>query len=269
MDDIDAFTRLVTALRPWLSDVVIIGGWAHRLHPSAGGVAYAPILTRDADVALPLSNRIEGDIGAALRAANFLEEFSGEHTPPVSEYRLGNEDQGFYAEFLAHLNGGSVRRDGTANATVAVAGVTAQKLRFLDVLLVQPWLTTLDAASGFSLMEPLDVQVANPTSFIVQKLLIRSTRPPAKQAQDVLYIHDTIELFGSRLSELADIWKRFVKPALHRRAHAAIDSALREQFSSVNDVVREAARIPQDRSLTPERMRAVCEIGLADIFRES
>lgn len=29
-----------------------------------------------------------------------------------------------------------------------------------------------------------------------EKLLIHSDRPPAKKAQDVLYIHDTLELSG-------------------------------------------------------------------------
>ena len=32
MDDFNAFGRLLDALRPWLGHVVIVGGWAHRLH---------------------------------------------------------------------------------------------------------------------------------------------------------------------------------------------------------------------------------------------
>jgi hypothetical protein len=30
--DIAGFSRLMTALDPWLDRVVIVGGWAHRLH---------------------------------------------------------------------------------------------------------------------------------------------------------------------------------------------------------------------------------------------
>jgi hypothetical protein len=30
--DVEYFTRLVDALEPWLDQVVIIGGWAHRLY---------------------------------------------------------------------------------------------------------------------------------------------------------------------------------------------------------------------------------------------
>ena len=32
MEDFEAFARLVTALRPWLGQLVVVGGWAHRLH---------------------------------------------------------------------------------------------------------------------------------------------------------------------------------------------------------------------------------------------
>ena len=34
MDDFEAFARLVTALRPWLGQLVVVGGWAHRLYQS-------------------------------------------------------------------------------------------------------------------------------------------------------------------------------------------------------------------------------------------
>ncbi|MDB4912382.1 MAG: hypothetical protein JWM95_26 [Gemmatimonadetes bacterium] len=106
IDDSAALARLLGALRPWLGHLVIVGGWAHqlhRLHPLATVPAYSPILTRDADVALSLNAPLEGDIGAALRAASFEEHLSGDHTPPIAEYRLGGEEQGFYAEFLAPL----------------------------------------------------------------------------------------------------------------------------------------------------------------------
>jgi hypothetical protein len=54
--DIAGFSRLITALDPWLDRVVIVGGWAHRLyhlHPSAQTLDFAPLTTLDADVALP------------------------------------------------------------------------------------------------------------------------------------------------------------------------------------------------------------------------
>jgi plasmid maintenance system killer protein len=36
VDDLEAFARLVTALRPWLGQLVVVGGWAQRLQALAG-----------------------------------------------------------------------------------------------------------------------------------------------------------------------------------------------------------------------------------------
>jgi hypothetical protein len=69
----------------------------------------------------------------ALTEAGFTEEFFGDDSPPATHYRLGDEDAGFYAEFLTPLVGSEVKR-GKRDATVSKAGITAQKLRYLDVL---------------------------------------------------------------------------------------------------------------------------------------
>jgi hypothetical protein len=54
------FERLVDALEPYLPEVVVVGGWAHRLfprHPLAGSPGFVPLMTDDADVAVPLRLR--------------------------------------------------------------------------------------------------------------------------------------------------------------------------------------------------------------------
>lgn len=167
MDDFAAMARLIEALRPWLGHLVIAGGWAHRLHryhELAHTPAYAALRTKDADVAFSPAAPIEGNIAAALRAAGFEEAASGEHSPPITQYRLGAEGGGFYTEFLVPLQGGEVKRGGRADVTLAMAGVTAQKL------------------------------------------LIRGLRRRDKQAQDVLYVHDTLELFAGELPRLRALW---------------------------------------------------------------
>jgi hypothetical protein len=40
----------------------------------------------------------------------------------------------------------------------------------------------------------------------------------------------------------------------------------RTTFEKVTDAIREAARIPQDRSLTPDALRSACEYGLGEIL---
>src|SRR6266545_1669954 len=136
MDDLAAFARLLDALRPWLGHLVVVGGWAHRLHrfhPLAHAPAHAPVRTKDADIAFSDSVPLTGNIATALKAADFQEEFLGEHTPPVTQYRLGEEDHGFFAEFLAPLQGSGMKRNGQPDVTVVNAGVVAQKLRHLDL----------------------------------------------------------------------------------------------------------------------------------------
>jgi Nucleotidyltransferase len=102
--DLQAFARLIESLTPWLDQVVIIGGWAHRLHrlhPAAQTLDYAPLTTLDADVALPIELKVEGqDIYQCLQANGFQAQFLGEHKPPSSHYHLTAERGEFYAEFL-------------------------------------------------------------------------------------------------------------------------------------------------------------------------
>jgi hypothetical protein len=269
VDDFSSIARLIEAIRPWLSDLVIIGGWAHRLyrlHPQASPPAYQAVQTRDADVALSLDAKLKGNIAAALRKEGFREDFRGENAPPGIQYRLGDEDQGFYAEFLAPLRGRGFKRDGTPDATLAIAGVTAQKLRHLDLLLLQPWTVRLDSTMGVPLASAADARVPNPVCFIAQKLLIRKDRSPDKQAQDVLYIHDTLELFGGELETLRAEWRDKIRPAIPSKTAEMVERLSRELFGTVDDVIRTAARIPQDRTLTPDRLQAVCAYGLDAIF---
>src|SRR5215470_8040587 len=54
--EVDAFSKFIGAVDPWLGEVVLIGGWAHRLyrfHPLARKLKYPPLTTLDGDVAVP------------------------------------------------------------------------------------------------------------------------------------------------------------------------------------------------------------------------
>ena len=154
MNDLTAFARLVQAIEPWRAHLVLVGGWAHRLHrfhPLANAPGYAPLITKDTDLAFDIDAPLDGDIRAALLKSGFTEEFGGEHKPPVTHYSLGEDDAGFYAEFLTPLHGSSTKRNGAPDATVSRAGITAQKLRHLDILLVAPWVVKLGPAQGIPL----------------------------------------------------------------------------------------------------------------------
>jgi hypothetical protein len=263
--------RLIGALRPWLDELVIVGGWAHqlhRVHPLATTLVHPPLRTRDADFAFATAARLDGNIAAALRAAEFTVELSTEYSPPVSRYLLGTEDEGFYAEFLAPLRGSGVKRGGEPDATVSKAGITAQKLRHLEILLIAPWIMNLNRSSEIPLDPPSDIQIANAVSFVVHKLLIHRDRRPDKRPQDILYVHDTLELFGGEFETLRKLWVEHVRPAMVPSSVRAFQGLRGGVFGSVTDTIREAARIPQHRRLVPDDVRRVCEIGLDEIFGE-
>lgn len=269
MTDLDSFGRLLQAIEPWRAHLVLVGGWAHRLHrfhPLASVPNYDPLITRDTDLAFKADAPLEGDIRSALAAAGFEEELSGDHNPPVTHYALGEDDAGFYAEFLTPLRGSGVKRNGEPDATLAKAGITAQKLKHLEVLLVEPWPIRIGPAQGVAVAAAVDVLVANPVSFIAQKLLIQKYRSPAKRAQDVLYIHDTIELFGASLPNLGQVWTDGVRPRIGETATRNVLGLSDKTFADVTDLIRDAALIPQDRRLSPERLRASCVLGLRQIL---
>jgi hypothetical protein len=148
----------------------------------------------------------------------------------------------------------------------ARAGIVAQKLRHLEVLLVAPWRLPIGGGDSKYIESPIEVQVANPVSFAVQKLLIHANRTPRKRAQDVLYIHDTIQLFGGSLPDLEEIWLTKVRGTLTPAQRKRITEVRVRLFASVSDTLREAALIPADRKLRPEDIRAVCESGLGEIL---
>jgi hypothetical protein len=270
--DLRNFVRLIGALDPWLKQLVIIGGWAYRLyrfHPMAQQLAYPPVITLDTDIAMPAHLPTKApDIRQRLLDSGFEEELLGDHQPPVTHYRLGGETSGFYVEFLTPLTGSVRKRDKKADSTTRIAGVTSQKLRYLDLLLHSPWSVTLDQSNGFPVSQPTDVCIANPASYIAHKLLIHSMRPPNERAKDVLYIHDTIEVFGSSLQRLREEWLGQIREDLHKNSLRRIDTAISSLFQNVTDIFREAALMAVGRNLSPERIVNRCHFGLTKIFLE-
>jgi hypothetical protein len=112
----------------------------------------------------------------------------------------------------------------------------------------------------------VDVFVPNAASFIALKLLIHSDRNPSKKAQDVLYIHDTLELFGGALDSLHRTWVESMQPAMPEKTTKRAVTIAATLFAELTDTIRDAARIPQDRRLAPEQIRAACEYGLREIL---
>ena len=173
MTDQASFARFIDAVRPGLSAMVIVGGWAHRLHrlhAAARPLPHPPLMTRDTDVAVGDALRRSGvDLGSRLRDAGFAVDLTGDDVPPVTRYRQGGQESGFYVEFVTPLRGSGVTRNRRPDVTTSIAGVTAQKLRYVELHMIDPWVIPLDALSGFPLSAPAAVQVTFPRSSPVRR----------------------------------------------------------------------------------------------------
>jgi hypothetical protein len=265
VQDPDAFKRLIAALEPWLDHVVIVGGWArqlYRLHPEAQELEYQPLGTLDADVAVPATLPVgEPDIRERLLAYGFTEEFLGDDHPPATHYCLGGEASGFYAEFLTPLIGSEYDRNQNWKATTEVGGVASQQFRYIELLLHHSCWINLES-DGFRAR----IQIANPVSFLAQKVLIQGKREREDRAKDILYMHDTLEVFGARLQEMRALWRNVVARKLHARSATKVSRASEFLFGELSDDIRRAAEISTDRALSPEAIRAACRYGFTEVF---
>jgi hypothetical protein len=272
-----AFAKVVTALRPYLGEVVFVGGWAHQLHTLhelASPLDFQPLTTADADVAAPADLRIRGpSIRELLQRNGFEEALSGDENPPVSEYRLGGAEGSLYVEFLAPRSGSATRRGGSPDATVSVAGISAQKLKYLEILLLEPWAVQLNESNGYPLgKDGLAVRIPNAAAYLMHKVLVLKERKDAKQPKDVLYIHDTLRIFSAALEQL-QVGARLVAQKVHPKWLQTFDERRRVLFARVDDRLRQAARIALESGRphppSPEELRLVCQQGLEKVFGQA
>ena len=187
--------------------------------------------------------------------------------PPVSEFAPRDDPSGFYLEFIAPLVGGEVKRGGRVASTVNVGGTTAQLLRYVDLLLILPWKIRLSEEVGFPLAEPTTIQVANPASYVVQKVLALQKRHPAKQPKDVLYLHDTFVAFADAMPRVRTAWDA-LRPRMIPAHVRTFQARAKGLASEATDLARSAARIAADRPRppTPALIQSVLQRGFREGF---
>lgn len=218
-DSPDAFlVHVLSAFRPYLEKLVVVGGFAVRLyefHPRAERATVRVLRTFDADLAtgnvrIPVAGQSLADLAAA---AGFRRDFRGDRMPPVMKFvpkdastERRNADQ-YTIEFLSPLVGPAAGRSGKAVATSDIQqGVTAQRLRYLDLLLEAPWPVPLAGLPGIPVTSrTLEPRVPHPGLFIVQKILI-SGEPNRleRRPKDMAYVYQVASVFRRELNGLAE-----------------------------------------------------------------
>ena len=79
-------------------------------------------------------------------------------------------------------------------------------------------------------------------------------------------MHDTLEVFGTRLPELQELWQSIVAPRLQPRSANIVSKASENLFGELSDDIRRAAEISVERALTPEGVREACRYGFNQVF---
>jgi hypothetical protein len=85
----------------------------------------------------------------------------GKERPPATHYHYGPSG-GFYVEFLSPLTGSEHDRHGKRKATQEVGGISSQRLRYIEILLIAPW--------ELNLANPTDISSSLPRRYESQTL---------------------------------------------------------------------------------------------------
>ncbi|MCY2924720.1 MAG: GSU2403 family nucleotidyltransferase fold protein [Planctomycetota bacterium] len=224
----DAFLlRTVLAARPYLSELVLVGGCASALYEfhdkSSSGLR--PMVTMDIDIAgdhgLPIPDSV-APLAQLMKNAGFREERFGEGTTPVVKYLHPEAGEGLDVEFLCPEVS---RRGGHREPSLEIQdGLMAQPLQYLQLLLSDPWRVDLAKAQLEHL--PADrnlwVQVPNPAAYIMQKILIHSQREAEARHKDCYYIYEISVTFHEAIESIRaafEAMKRICHPGWIRTFH--------------------------------------------------
>ncbi len=182
-EEADVLRRLLRAVGSVVPEFIIAGGQAARLlrlHPLATRLEWAPLLTSDTDVATVDQGHRGHDLALAFETEGFTAALEGDDKPPRTHYQRGNAE-------IELIVPDTPRRNSTG-ATVKILGASAQKVKDLEPLLVEP--TELEVPDVGR------VRVPNPAAYIIQKVLtLTNRRSPLKKGKDALYAHDALLLF--------------------------------------------------------------------------
>jgi len=179
------------------------------LEPTSPYLPVTSLLTYDIDLASPQRISVRGgkSVHQSLSEIGLEEEFTGNCTPPLVKYFPKGRKPSMYVEFLTPLRGSETKRavpDITQNIQ---PDLSAQKLRFLDLLLKDPWKISTSSVPALTKRPKLVVRIPHPGMFIMQKILISERRPSKSRPKDFAYIYQTLSYLREDLEVIAKEYK--------------------------------------------------------------
>lgn len=236
----DGLVEAIAAIKPYLGDVVLAGGWVPRVYAAIqapldeGGL----LTTRDIDVAVPRRLGVRTrTIGELLEAAGFTCELGSVETLPVMHFvTRRDEPDEVEIEFITAVAGSN---DGPLEVQ---KGLTAQAVKFGHLLLEHTWSASLHELTDGRMGGRLSIPT--PAAFALNKSLTFSRRrDPAKKEKDLYYIFYVVSGFPewhdwmrANLRTIAESRRSWVRRAVtdltrvSRDAHTlGIDAVLRQR----------------------------------------
>lgn len=192
------FTAL-DALRDYLSDIVIVGGWVPQIYAWKEESPEIAVHSNDVDAAVAAKLPLRGEKGivAAMEAADFSAESSdsgfalaafGKKTKPTTRffYRKGKVAVPF--EFITPLFG-----SGEDNSTLIQSGLVVPALRYTDILLAHTETVSLEGETLGGKRTRSRFKVPTLPAYVLTKGLVFVQRPTVdKKGKDLAYIYEIL-----------------------------------------------------------------------------
>jgi hypothetical protein len=261
-----ALQRIVWELRPYLADIVIIGGWVPHLHRRYGSAsAWNGALSLTAEVDVLVSPDLPTD--GRMSLAEILERvgFAPTDSNDSAAVWVNDPERGEKVEFLVPHTG--TIRD--LNQVVPIRSqdrVGAIALSELSVMQRHKTVMCVPAVSGDGTQSTVNVQVPLLGAYLLNKAATFNRRlPPTtggpnhKRAKDLLYLRDLMaagtEVVQQIEAELGAILQQ--DPVIQHLADTAANH--------VDAIVRSDGALREAAEMLAERDTMSTEAGLADI----
>ncbi len=214
------------ALGDYLQDVVVVGGWVphlyRRIWPSESPVEARRTFDLDAAVGGPLAVRSRSRLDVLLAAEGYTPTLGGANGPAAQIYQSPPDSDLLPIEFLAPLTG---RRE---QATVQIQeGVTAQALRYLNILLENTFDVRVSAQTAGASPDELTVRIPIPGAYVFHRGLISAPVGRRRRGKDLYYIFETwaslSNLRNQMAKEIGELRVRYPRP-WYRRFRSNLES---------------------------------------------